>query len=1160
MDQSKFVHLHLHTDYSLLDGACEVGAVMDRMVELKMPAVAITDHGNLFGAVGFYEAALRKGIKPIIGCEVYVARNSHTDRSPSEGEKGNHHLVLLCENNTGYKNLIKLVSTGYLQGFYYKPRVDKELLSKHQEGLICLSACLSGEVCSNLAHDLYPAARQAAGDYLDIFGRDRFYIEIQDQGLEVEHRINPQLVRLGKQLGVPLVATNDCHYVTQQDSRAHEVLLCIQTGKTLSDNSRMRFSTDQFYVKSQEEMEQVFREIPESLQRTLEIAERCHFKLEKATQPFPHFEVPPGDTPDDYFERIVWQGYEERLPYLKSMQSRGLLRTPLEAYQDRLSCEIAIIKQMRFPGYFLIVWDFIRYARQNRIPVGPGRGSAAGSLVSYCLKITDIDPLQYGLLFERFLNPERISMPDIDIDFCTNRRSEVINYVTQKYGRDNVCQIITFGTMAAKAAIKDAGRGMDMPYAEVDRIAKLIPAELNITLDKALAQSEGLRDLVAKDERVKDLFDVAKRLEGMARHASTHAAGVVISPDPLTNIVPLYKTNKEEITTQFPMTDLEKIGLLKMDFLALTTLTVLDQAIQLVKETTGESVDLEQLPMDDAKTYEIFSKGLANGIFQFESSGMKDILRRFKPDKLEDLTALNALYRPGPIGGGMIDDFIKRKHGEKRVEYDLPELKEILQETLGVIVYQEQVQQIANKLAGYSLGEGDILRRAMGKKKKDEMEAQRTRFIAGAKAKGFNEKKVAKIFDLMEQFAGYGFNKSHSAAYALLAYQTAYLKAHYPVCFMSALLTNEINNTDKIVKYINECRDMGIKILPPDINISHLHFTPAGADIRFGLVAIKNVGANAINSVLEARQKIGKFKSIFEFCENVDLRALNKRVIESLIKAGALDSLGQRRSHLYAVVDQAIETAQKIQRDQDSGQKGLFGLDAAVLQDSHEAESRLALPNTPEWQEALLLSYEKETLGFYITGHPLSKFAKDLKDFSSANTETIHEIESGTEISIGGIVSALKFLKTKRGDRMAVIQLEDLSGTVEAVIFPEPFQRCQHLLKADAALLIKGVLDVEDSGNRKVLANEIQSLEGIRERLAKSVTIHVNLLGIDEGAATRLQSVMGGHPGDTSVIFQLESPKQYLVTLRPHQFVRVRADMRFIQEVESICGNGAVRF
>jgi DNA polymerase-3 subunit alpha len=1161
MDQSKFVHLHLHTDYSLLDGACEVGTVMDRMVELKMPAAAITDHGNLFGAVSFYETALKKGIKPIIGCEVYVARGSHADRSATEGEKSNHHLVLLCENNIGYKNLVKLVSHGYLQGFYYKPRIDKELLAKHSDGLICLSACLSGEVCSNLVHDHYGAARKAAGDYLDIFGKDRFFVEIQDQGLEVEHRINPQLIKLSKELAVPLVATNDCHYVTQQDSRAHEVLLCIQTGKTMSDNNRMRFSTDQFFVKSQQEMEEVFREVPEALKQTLEIAERCHFKLEKAAQPFPHFEVPRDKTLDQCFEEAVWQGYEERLPYLRSMQAQSLLRNALEAYQERLAREIGIIKQMQFPGYFLIVWDFIRYARQNQIPVGPGRGSAAGSLVSYCLKITDIDPLQYGLLFERFLNPERISMPDIDIDFCTNRRGEVINYVTQKYGRDNVCQIITFGTMAAKAAIKDSGRSMDMPYAEVDRIAKLVPTELNITLDKALAQSEGLRDLIAKDDRVKDLIDVAKRLEGMARHASTHAAGVVISPVPLTDIVPLYKTNKEEITTQFAMNDLEKIGLLKMDFLALTTLTVLDGAIKLIQETTGESVQLDQIPMGDAKTYEIFSKGLANGIFQFESSGMKDILRRFRPEKLEDLTALNALYRPGPIGGGMIDDFIKRKHGEKRVEYDLPELKETLEETLGVIVYQEQVQQIANRLAGYSLGEGDILRRAMGKKKKEEMEAQREKFVAGAKAKGFNEKKVGKIFDLMEQFAGYGFNKSHSAAYALLAYQTAYLKAHHPVCFMSALLTSEISNTDKIVKYINECRDMGIKILPPDVNVSHLHFTPAGPDIRFGLAAIKNVGANAINSILEAREKNGRFKSIFEFCEHVDLRLVNKRVIESLIKAGALDSLGDRRSQLFAVVDKGIETAQKVQRDLESGQQGLFGMGAgaALLQDSLP-EASPVLPNVPEWAETLLLSYEKETLGFYITGHPLAKFAEDLKDFSSANTETVSECESGTEISIGGIVSTLKHLKTKKGDRMAVIQLEDLTGSIEVVIFPEPFQHCQNLLKADAPLLVKGVLDIEDSGNRKVLVNEIQTLEGLRERMAKFVTIRVNLKGIDDTAAERLQAVLGGHPGEAGVIFQLEHPKQYLVTLKPNHFVKVKADTQFIKEVESICGAGAVRF
>ena len=1160
MQNTKFVHLHLHTDYSLLDGACDVETVLNRMVDLKMPAAAITDHGNLFGAVSFYETARKKGIKPIIGCEVYVARGSHTDRSSNEGEKANHHLVLLCENNTGYKNLVKLVSHGFLQGFYYKPRIDKELLAQHSDGLICLSACLSGEVCSNLIHEQYEAARKAAGDYLDIFGRDRFFIEIQDQGIEVERRINPQLIRLSKELAVPIVATNDCHYVTREDSRAHEVLLCIQTGKTMSDNSRMRFSTDQFYVKTQEEMCELFRELPDALSRTVEIAERCHFKLEQATQPFPHFEVPRDKTLEQYFEEVVWKGYEERLPTLIRMQKQALLRSPLEVYEERLKREIDIIKQMQFPGYFLIVWDFIRYARQNQIPVGPGRGSAAGSLVSYCLRITDLDPIQYGLLFERFLNPERVSMPDIDIDFCTNRRSEVINYVTQKYGRDNVSQIITFGTMAAKAAVKDAGRALDLPYAEVDRIAKLIPNTLNISLKDALAESKLLRELIAEDERVKDLFDVARRLEGMARHASTHAAGVVISPVPLTEIVPLYKSNKDEITTQFAMTDVEKIGLLKMDFLALTTLTVLDDAIKLIRQTAGEAVDLEQLPMDDAKTYEIFSKGLANGIFQFESSGMKDILRRFKPERLEDLTALNALYRPGPLKGGMVDDFVKRKHGEKRVTYDLPELKEILQETLGVILYQEQVQQIANKLAGYSLAEGDLLRRAMGKKKPAEMAAQRQKFVSGAVARGYDAKKVTKIFDLMEQFAGYGFNKSHSAAYALLAYQTAYLKAHYPVCFMSALLTSEINSTDKIVKYINESRDMGIRILPPDINMSQLHFTPADADIRFGLAAIKNVGANAITSILEARQKNGQFKSIFEFCEQVDLRVVNKRVIESLVKAGALDSLGHLRSQLFAVIDKAIEAAQKVQRDRESGQQGLFGLAVPMLQDSHASRPDQELPHTPEWEESLLLSYEKETLGFYITGHPLAKYAADLKAFGTATTESLSDMDSGADVLLGGILTTIKNLKTKKGDRMAVIQLEDLTGSVEAVIFPDPFSRAERFLKTDAPLLVKGVLDVEDSGARKIRVSEIQSLDGIRERMIRLVTIHVNLERVTHGTVERLQRVLVGHPGEADVIFELEHPKAYLVTLRPNQFVKVRLNPQLVREVEDLCGAGAVKF
>ena len=1156
MNTENFVHLHLHTDYSLLDGACSVETLMQRLSELDMPAAAITDHGNLFGAMSFHKAARKHGIKPIIGCEVYVARGAASERAG--GDKSNHHLVLLCENSTGYHNLVKLVSHGFLQGFYYKPRIDKELLSRHHEGLICLSACLSGEVCSNLAEGHYDQARQVAGEFQDIFGKDRYFIELQDQGLEVEQRINPELVRLAKSLDIPIVATNDCHYVTQQDSLAHEVLLCIQTGKTMSDRNRMRFATDQFYVKSAREMADLFRDHPEAIRQTLDIAQRCEFQFEEASQTFPHFEVPGEKSLEEYFEQACWEGFEARTPYLKSLQARGELKLPLKSYEEQLKHEIGIIKQMRYPGYFLIVWDFMRYARQQQIPVGPGRGSAAGSLVSYCLKITDVDPLRYGLLFERFLNPERISMPDIDIDFCTNRRQEVINYVTHKYGRDNVCQIITFGTMAAKAAVKDVGRGMDMPYAEVDRIAKLIPAEIGINLTKALAETPSLRALIAKDERVRDLFGIARRLEGMARHASTHAAGVVISPVPLTEIVPLYKSNKDEITTQYAMDHLEEIGLLKMDFLALTTLTVLDHAVKLIRQTTGEEVDLATLPMNDGKTYEIFTQGLSNGIFQFESGGMKDILRRFKPEKLEDLTALNALYRPGPLGGGMIDDFIKRKHGQTDVTYDLPELREILEETLGVILYQEQVQQIANKLAGYSLAEGDLLRRAMGKKKQKEMEAQREKFIAGARARGFDARKTARIFDLMVKFAGYGFNKAHSAAYAILAYQTGYLKANYPVCFMSALLTSEINNSDKIVKYINECRDLGIKILPPDINVSDLHFTPSGPEIRFGLAAIKNVGTNAIASILQARKRISRFGSLFEFCEEIDLRLVNKRVIESLIKAGALDSLGGHRSQLLASLDRAIDSGQRIQRDRESGQQGLF---ASFNGDPSSGDRALQLhqelPDTPKWPESQVLSSEKETLGFYITGHPLEKVAERIERITSTKVEDVNELETGQEVQVGAMISSLRPLRTRKGDRMATLALEDLSGSVDAVVFPDVFRRCESLLESEAAVLVRGTLELEDSGNRKIIVREIQPIDG--PRATPPVTIYVKLEDMAQDLPLKLRSIMEENPGESRVTFQLEHPQSYLITLQPRHLGRVKADGRFVQQVETLCGTGSVR-
>jgi len=847
----EFVHLHVHTDYSLLDGACKIGELTAETARRGMPAVAVTDHGNLFAASTFYHQAVTHGVKPIIGCEVYVAPDSRKNRGADVARS--NHLVLLCENDEGYRNLIKLVSTGYLDGFYYKPRVDHELLAQHSKGLIALSACLRGEVAGALLSEQYDQARSNAHRLRDIFGKSNFFLEIQDQGLEAETRVNRLLVRLSHESGIPLVATNDCHYLSRGDSHAQEVLMCVRTGKTMSDSQRMKFGTDQFYFKTAEEMAQVFRELPDALDRTVTIAARCNVKIQRVGNPFPEFKVPEGHTTDSYFEKVAREGFAIRAQQLERLAKENRLRYPIADYERRLSDEIAMIQKMRLAGYFLIVWDFIHYARAQAVPVGPGRGSAAGSLVSYALHITDVDPLQYDLLFERFLNPERVSMPDIDIDFCMRRRGEMIEYVRRKYGAESVAHIIAFGTMAAKAVLKDVGRALDMPYGKVDMIAKMIPTTLNIELQEALKRSPQLDSLRKSDERVKELVEIALRLEGHVRHASTHPAGVVISPHPLTAIVPLYKSDKGEITTQYDMNALERIGLLKMDFLGLTTLTVLDDTVRMIKQNRGVAIDLAALALDDAPTYEVFSRGDTTGIFQFESHGMRDILKRYQPRRFEDLIALNALYRPGPIQGGMIDDFIARKHGKKKVSYDLPELEEILSETWGVIVYQEQVMQVANRLAGFALGDADLLRRAMGKKKPEEMAAQREKFLAGCQARKVPANKAEKIFDLIAEFAGYGFNKSHSCAYARLAYQTAWLKTHFPVELMAALLSSETGNTGKMVKYIREARRIGIAILAPDVNCSNLHFTPLGRAILFGLSAIKNVGEGAARAVIATR-------------------------------------------------------------------------------------------------------------------------------------------------------------------------------------------------------------------------------------------------------------------------------------------------------------------
>src|SRR5947209_8746216 len=879
---SEFVHLHLHTDYSLLDGACDIEKLVKRVSEIGQKAVAMTDHGNIYGTVRFVDEAQKAGIKPIVGCELYICKKDD-HRAPPEGDTYNH-LLVLAENEEGYKNLVKITSEASRYGFYYKPRISKKFLAEHSKGLIGLSGCLAGEVCEQLMAGKYDAARAAAGNFREIFGPENFFLEIQDQGLEEEKRIHADLYRLEKEMGIPMVATNDSHYLCEDDAHAQDVLVCVQTGKSIHETNRLKFQTNQFFVKTADEMQRVFKDRTDILTRTLSIAERCNFKLNKIKDPFPEFKVPEGHTLDSYFEHVAREGFARRWEVLREVEAAGRLKKSRADYEQRLSREISIIQQMKFSGYFLIVWDFIRYARENQIPVGPGRGSAAGALVAYAMGITNIDPLQNELLFERFLNPERVSMPDIDIDFCMNRRGQVIDYVTQKYGRENVAQIITFGTMAAKAAIKDVGRAMDIPYNDVDRIAKMVPNTLNIEIKNALRDSPQLQQAYDRDPKVRELIDTALKLEGLVRNSGVHAAGVVIAPKPLTDLVPLHKTKNDEIVTAYDMKAIEKMGLLKMDFLGLTTLTIVDDALKLIEQRHG-AIDLDKIPWDDAQTYEkVFHTGLTSGIFQFESGGMTDVLRRYKPSSVEDLTALNALYRPGPIQGGMIDDFIERKWGRRKVEYELPELEPLLKETLGVIVYQEQVMQIANVLAGYSLGEADLLRRAMGKKNPEEMAKQRDRFVKGAIERGLPEKKVGHIFDLMEQFAGYGFNKSHSAAYALLAYHTAYLKTHYPVEFMAALLTSQTGNTDNVVKYINECREMGISVEPPDINVSDAYFTPHGEAIRFGLAAVKNVGRNAIESIVQARKEVGSFRSIYEFCEKVDLRLLNKRVIESLIK------------------------------------------------------------------------------------------------------------------------------------------------------------------------------------------------------------------------------------------------------------------------------------
>jgi DNA polymerase III subunit alpha len=1189
---SEFVHLHLHTEYSLLDGACRIDELLDQAAALKMPAVAVTEHGNLFSSVTFHDHARQRGVKPILGCEVYVAPGSRQARNGHAGETANH-LVLLAETDVGYHNLIKLVSAGYTEGFYYKPRIDKELLAQHAAGLIGLSSCLKGEVAEGLSHQQEKKAVEAAAAYRDILGPDHFFLEMQWHGIEDQRVVNSGLPAIARDLNLGLVCTNDVHYLREADAHAHDVLLCIGTGKAFSDPKRLRYAAQQFFLKTPGEMAEVFKDFPDALANTVRIAERCDVVLEEGRNYLPNFDVPAGSTLDAYFERVVREGFNERLPRLRQLAASGALRHTLDEYERRLAYEIEMITRMQYPGYFLIVWDFIRYAREHAIPVGPGRGSAAGSLVAYCLRITDVDPIDFGLIFERFLNPERVSLPDIDIDFCERRRGEVIDYVTQKYGRANVAQIITFGTMKARAVVRDVGRVLEMPYADVDRVAKLIPPTLDMTLDKALEETEALSQMEQTDPKVKELLSVARRLEGMTRHASVHAAGVVIAPKAITEYAPLYKSaNDDIVVTQWSMKEIERVGLLKMDFLGLSTLTLIDDAIKEIARTTGETVDIDRVPLDDPKTYAIFQEAQTYGVFQFESSGMRDILRKARPERLEDLIALNALYRPGPLRSGMVDDFIARKQGKTPVQYELPELEPILSETYGVIAYQEQVMRISNVLAGFTLGEADILRKAMGKKKADVMQEMRAAFVQGAKGKGIPEKKASHVFELMEHFAGYGFNKSHSAAYAYLAYQTAYLKANYPWHFAAALLTIEAQNTDKLAVYLGECRERGVPLLPADINGSELRFTvEIGKGVRFGLTAIKNVGERAIESLLDVRKTRGPIASLHALCEDLDLRLVNKRALESLVKAGAFDSLakgdpaleplppGELRPRLFAALDAACEHGARHQRDRNDGQAQLFGF----LDDQAGSRSGgsggdgplpLRLPEAAPWTETEQLAFEKETLGLYWSGHPVYRYSVELEAFGARSTSELADMPVSPprantlgpggqkpiepDTSIGGIVAACRQLKTRKGDRMAVFTLEDADGGIEVIVFPETYQRSAALIETGTMVLVRGKLERDDETVR-ILASEIVGIDSVRERVAREVAILVRMPG--RGIFEALGEVFSRHRGDRRVSFDIElpsTPRPLRVKADLSAHIRVKPSPTLIAEVEQIVGTGSV--
>ncbi len=1154
---SQFYHLHVHTEYSLLDGAIRIDSLVEKSKEFGMDSVAVTDHGTMFGIAEFNEKARKSSIKPILGCEMYVAPRTIADRT-NEDKQGLRHIVLLAKNRQGYSNLCKLASIAQLKGFYYKPRIDKNLLEEYNNGLIALSACLKGEIPQYIIQGRFDDAIKSAEFYLKIFGEDNFFLELQHNGIKLQDRVNSGLVEISKELSIPIVATNDCHYLSKNDASAHEALLCVQTGRTLNDPNRFKFDSDELYFKSPDEMINDFSAFPEAIENTCKIAARCNVEFDDKSYHFPRFSSGTNESVDEIFLRQVHDGFEKRLKEIKQKKNESSLEFDEKIYRDRLEYEIGVILEMGFPGYFLIVADFIRFSRENNIPVGPGRGSAAGSMVAYSMGITALDPIEHGLIFERFLNPSRISMPDIDVDFCIEGREQVYKYVTEKYGGgEYVCQIITFGKLKARAVIRDVGRALDIPLSEVDEIAKMIPEGVK-NLTQALEEELAILEKTQSDPLKKELIDISLVLEGLPRHASTHAAGVVISDKPLVEYLPLYRGKEGEVLTQFDMTYVEKIGLVKFDFLGLRNLTVIKNTLELLKKQSKPVPDLLNIDLNDEETYHLLCNADTTGVFQLESSGMKELISRLQPTKFSDIVALVALYRPGPLDSGMADTYVERKHGREKVEYLFPELEPILKETYGVILYQEQVMKIAGVLANYSMADADGLRKAMGKKIKSMMAEHRALFLKGARENNLSEKKAEELFDLMEKFGGYGFNKSHSAAYAMICFQTAYLKAHHSLEYMAALMTSEMNNSDNVVKYMDQCRSHNIKVLPPDVNESDAGFTVNDSCIRFGLAAVKNVGTGAIECIIESRNKDGKFHSIFDFCERVNLSKANKRVIEALIKCGAFDSSGSRRSQMMACIEDAIDHGNRIQREKADLQMDLFA------DTEGGAPIPVTLPEMPdieEWDENDLLSMEKETLGLYISGHPLDKYEQIIAKYANVDSISINNSSEKQIVRMGGTIRPIKILKTKKGDMMSFAHLEDRLAGVEVVVFPTLYAETHQLIADEMPVIVEGEVQKRDN-SVKLLANKIIPMDKAEKEWTASIILNLYaerfMDNTRNSTLDKLKNILSKYRGSCSSYLSIILSNGSSVAVSLPEEYRLDPDPELFREIEVLLGQNSI--